>query len=84
MTMPNTPATPATPGFGGPMTPANELSATGFQHAPPAAIDAAAATAVVEKLQEENASLAAKLEESERKKALLKTALGELNNTTTK
>eukprot|EP00903_Cladosiphon_okamuranus_P011418 g10760.t1 len=84
MTMPNTPATPATPGFGGPVTPATAASGTGFQDTPSAVIDAAAAAAVVEKLREENASLTAKLEESERKKALLKTALGELNNTTTK
>ena len=82
--MPNTPATPATPGFGGPVTPATGASGTGFQDTPSAAIDAAATAAVVEKLREENASLAAKLEESEKKKALLKTALGELNNTTTK
>lgn len=66
------------------MTHATGGRGTGFQDTPSAAIDAAATAAVVEKLQEENASLAARLEESERKKALLKTALGELNNTTTK
>ena len=83
--MPNTPTTPATPGFdGGPVSPATGASGTGFQDTPSATIDAAASAAVVEELREENACLAAKLEESERKKALLKMALGELNNTTTK
>lgn len=38
----------------------------------------------MEKLREGNVSLTEKLDESERKKALLKTALAELNNTTTK
>lgn len=82
--MPNTPATPAHLGFDDPAAPATGASGAGFQDTRSAAIDAVAAAAVVEKLREENASLAAKLEESERKKALLKTALGELNNTTIK
>lgn len=79
MTMPNTPATPAMAGFGG-----GHPAGTGFGDTSTAAVDAAAATIMLEKLREENTSLAAKLEESERKKAQLKTALGELNNTTVK
>ncbi|CAM9150077.1 unnamed protein product [Scytosiphon promiscuus] len=78
-TIPNTPTTPTTPAPGG-----GTGVGAGFGDTSSAAIDAAAAAAVVEKLREENASLAGKLEESERKKALLKTALAELNSTTTK
>ena len=83
MTVPNTPATPASPGFGG-VTPGAGASKAGFRDTPSAVVDAAATAALLEKLREENASLAGKLEESEKKKAMLKTALGELNNTTTK
>ncbi|CAB1115305.1 unnamed protein product [Ectocarpus sp. CCAP 1310/34] len=79
MPMPNTPATPAMAGFGG-----GHAAGTGFGDTSTPAVDAAAATAMLEKLREENASLTVKLEESERRKAQLKTALGELNNTTVK
>ncbi|CAM9173166.1 unnamed protein product [Ectocarpus fasciculatus] len=79
ITMPNTPATPAMAGFGG-----GQAAGTGFGDTSTAAVDAAAATAMLEKLREENTSLTAKLEESERRKAQLKAALGELNNTTVK
>ncbi len=83
--MPNTPATPTTPGFGGATPVAGGAPGADFQGASSAAVvDAAATAALVEKLREENASLVGKLEESEKKKARLKTALGELNNTTTK
>lgn len=83
--MPNTPATPTTPGFGGAPPIAGGTPGAGFQDASSAVVvDAAATAALVEKLREDNASLAGRLEESEKKKAMLKTALGELNSTTTK
>lgn len=46
--------------------------------------EATTSSASLEQLRQENASLLGKLEESEAKKALLKTALAELNNVTTK
>ncbi|CAM9378673.1 unnamed protein product [Ectocarpus sp. 12 AP-2014] len=78
-TMPNTPATPAMAGFGG-----GNAASISFGDTSTAAVDTAAATAMLEKLREENTLLTAKLEESEKRKAQLKTALGELNNTTVK